>query len=318
MHLLFNRQSLKLGIKIFFRKKRAKIIQYLPLKKDYKSRYAFNNYFTLMHLESQFKKTIFHCLFGNYVQGIVYNTANGMFMSSPADMVINHKLGYNGQYEIDKIYHLMSLVNEKSVIYVLGAHLGTLLVPLSKKVKKIYGFEANPDTFFYLKNNLSLNKIDNAEIFNCGVYNEQGHFPFYQNEVNTGGSKIKPVNDDFVYNYDNPILMMVETVCLDDFQIKHNIPFPDMMIVDIEGSEYAALSKAQNSLNHCKYLYIEFVPHHLTNVANITVETFLSIITPYFDRMKITGSERIFKGENICEVLNVYYMNNISADLLFF
>jgi FkbM family methyltransferase len=271
-----------------------------------------------MNLESKFRKLTFNHLFGNYAQGIVYNTANGMFMSCPEDMAINQKLGSSGQYDIDKIYHLMSLVNEESVLYVLGAHIGTILVPLAKKVKKVYGFEANPDTFFYLKNNLLLNKVGNAEIFNCGVYDEQGHFPFYQNKANTGGSKIKPVKDDFVYNYDDPMLMMIETVCLDDFRVKRNIPFPDMMIVDIEGSEYAALSGASKCLAHCKYLYIEFVPHHLSNVANITVETFLSVITPYFDKMKITGAKGFFKGEDIYNVLNVYYINNISVDLLFF
>ncbi|GAB3417203.1 hypothetical protein [Niabella aquatica] len=43
-------------------------------------------------------------------------------------------------------------------------------------------------------------------------------------------------------------------------------------------------------------LYIEFVPHHLKNVADITVTQFLSSITPFFDQMQVVGYSNIFTG----------------------
>jgi hypothetical protein len=125
------------------------------------------------------------------------------------------------------------------------------------------------------------------------------------------------MQDAFIYNYDNPEQVLIRTIRLDEFVKSQDLPFPDLMVVDIEGSEYAALKAAPECLLHCTYLYIEFVPHHLSNVAQINVTTFLSVITPFFNRMMIYGRNGIYRGEEILLVLNHYFMNGICADLLF-
>src|SRR5699024_1081387 len=118
--------------------------------------------------------------------------------------------------------------------------------------------EANPETFDFLQNNILVNRIRNAEIFNLAVYDEETTLTFYQSHANTGGSKIKPHTDRFIYTYDNPTKVMVNSIRLDYFINTHKLPHPDLLVVDIEGAEYAALKEATECLQSCKYLYIEF------------------------------------------------------------
>jgi FkbM family methyltransferase len=235
------------------------------------------------------------------------------------DTEINRRLGHSGQYDLDKVNFLSKIIKENDTLYFLGVHIGTLLVPLSRHAHNVIGFEANPDTFEYLKYNLYLNNVLNAVVFNFGVYDKQGTSLFYQNRANTGGSKIKPHSDQFIYNYDKPTETVVKTVCLDEFVSFNKLPIPNVMIVDIEGAEYAALKMAGQCLSNCKYLYVEFVPHHLSNVANINVNEFLSVIVPYFNKMLIVNSSNHeFSGEDIYKVLADLYTRGICVDLLFF
>ncbi|MFD2967725.1 FkbM family methyltransferase [Sphingobacterium bambusae] len=314
--------GLKLNIlsaKIFILKFKINAIKRFPFFKEQKEKYLFKNHFNLLNRISVFQEKCFQQLFGSSAKGILFDTHNGALISNPLDTEINRSLGFYGQYDMGKINFLKRLVKDDFNIYFLGAHIGTLLIPLSKVVNSVVGFEANPATFEYLKSNLNLNKVSNASIYNLGVYDKQGTTLFYQNKANTGGSKIKPHNDHFIYNYDKPTETMVQTICLDDFVVNTGLPYPDMMIVDIEGAEYAALKMSATCLSHCKYLYIEFVPHHLANVANVHLNDFLSVITPFFNRMILVNSSNDeFKGDDISNVLANLYSRGVCVDLLFF
>ena len=151
----------------------------------------------------------------------------------------------------------------------IGTHVGTLLVPLAKRVKSVIGFEANENTFWYMQMNLCLNRVENATLFQKAVGNENKKIAFYQNTVNTGGSKIKPIKDSILYNYENPIEVEVEMVALDPFIAAENLTAPNGIIMDIEGAEFYALNGMQKTLSKVRFLYIEYVPHHLQNVSNV-------------------------------------------------
>ncbi len=314
--------GLKLNIlsaKIYILKVKIKIIEKIPFFKRKKEQQLFVNHFTLLSYISTFQESCLKRLFGTYVKGVLFETHNGALLSSPMDTEINRSLGHYGQYDLDKIHYLNKIIKEDYIVYFLGVHIGTLLVPLSKRANKVIGFEANPDTFEYLKYNLCLNNVSNAIVYNYGVYDKQGTSLFYKNKANTGGSKIKPHSDQFIYNYDQPTETTVKTICLDDFVSLSRLPHPDVMIVDIEGAEYAALKMAGQCLSNCKYLYVEFVPHHLSNVANIDVNEFLSVIVPYFNKMVIVNSpNHEFSDEDIYKVLANLYARGVCVDLLFF
>jgi hypothetical protein len=93
--------------------------------------------------------------------------------------------------------------------------------------------------------------------------------------------------------------------------------------MDIEGSEYLAIKGAPDCLRSAKLLYIEFVPHHLDNVAGISLEDFINVLTPFFSSMQIMhelidGKNTKYTGENMYIEMKKLYSEGKSADLLFY
>lgn len=310
---------IQLHLKFLFRKIKERCYTKLPINKQNKNLYYLKNKFILKDIESRYRNELIKKSFGMYADGVVFNSANGQLIADPKDVEINNSLGFLGQYDWHNILFLGRLLNETTTLYILGAHIGSLLVPLSKFVKSIIAFEANPQTYKYLQQNILLNKIENVSTYNFAVYNSETYVSFYQNKANTGGSKIKPHIDRFIYHYDQPEEIQIKTISLDNFIHEKKLPVPDFLIVDIEGSEFQALKGAAGSLECCKYLYIEFVPHHLFNVAQIDVNTYCSVIKPFFQYMRIVGRDNeVYEGiDNMILKLEELCAYGIAADLLF-
>ena len=95
----------------------------------------------------------------------------------------------SGTYKIEEYNELLNHIDQDSVILVLGPHIGTHIIPLSKNVKKIDAIEANPDTFKILSLNILINKCKNISIYNFAAGNSSEKVSFLTNTVNSGGSK---------------------------------------------------------------------------------------------------------------------------------
>jgi len=268
-------------------------------------------------LKSKKRKNIF----GPNAKGIIYDSKNGYISLPISDITIGKNLGFKGHWNFNEIQKLLKQTTQDDVIYFIGTHVGTLLVPIAKKVKTVVGFEANEDTFWFIKANLCLNKISNATIFNKAVGDGAKKVTFYKNTVNTGGSKIKPIKDSILYNYDNPKQVEIDMVALDPFIAEQSLTPPSGIIMDIEGAEYFALKGMQATLAKVRFLYVEFVPHHLQNVSNTSVEKFLKTITPHFSKaifLKDNSQFDISSSEKeLVKHLKTLEKNNVADDILF-
>ena len=69
-----------------------------------------------------------------------------------------------------------------------GAHIGTLVVPLARHAAHVMAIEANPDTFELLNLNLLLNGCANVEALQLAAGEREGEIEFVQNTSNSGGS----------------------------------------------------------------------------------------------------------------------------------
>ena len=260
-------------------------------------------------------------IFGPNAKGIIYDSKNGYMALPISDITIGKNLGFKGHWNFNEIQKLLQQTTKDDVIYFIGTHVGTLLVPIAKKVKTVVGFEANEDTFWFIKANLCLNKISNATIFNKAVGDGAKKVIFYKNTVNTGGSKIKPIKDSILYNYDNPKQVEVDMVALDPFIAEQSLTPPSGIIMDIEGAEYFALKGMQATLAKVRFLYVEFVPHHLQNVSNTSVEKFLKTITPHFSKAIFLKDNTQFdissSEKELVKHLKTLEKNNVADDILF-
>jgi FkbM family methyltransferase len=268
-------------------------------------------------LKSKKRKNIF----GPKAKGIIYDSKNGYMALPISDITIGKNLGFKGHWNYNEIQTLIKQTTPEDVIYFIGTHVGTLLVPIAKKIKTVVGFEANEDTFWFLKANLCLNKISNATVFNKAVGDSAKKVTFYKNTVNTGGSKIKPIKDSILYNYDNPKQVEVDMIALDPFIKKQSLTEPSGIIMDIEGAEYFALNGMQATLAKARFLYVEFVPHHLQNVSNTSVENFLKTITPHFAIATCLKNNTTFNisftEKELIKHLKSLEKNNAADDILF-
>ena len=260
-------------------------------------------------------------IFGPNAKGIIYDSKNGYMALPISDITIGKNLGFKGHWNFSEIQKLLQQTTQDDVIYFIGTHVGTLLVPIAKKVKTVVGFEANEDTFWFIKANLCLNKISNATIFNKAVGDGAKKVTFYKNTVNTGGSKIKPIKDSILYNYDNPKQVEVDMVALDPFIAEQSLTPPSGIIMDIEGAEYFALKGMQATLAKVRFLYVEFVPHHLQNVSNTSVEKFIKTITPHFSKVIFLKDNTQFdissSEKELVKHLKTLEKNNVADDILF-
>jgi FkbM family methyltransferase len=252
---------------------------------------------------------------GKNTRYLIVETEFGLIAVDPEDSVVGYELRTSGKYERDVYAILEKITTLETNLLILGAHIGSHLIPISKKVKRVLAVEANPETFKLLSINILLNNILNCEIFNCALADKNGTIPFIMNTVNSGGSKRKPLVFDNMYYYDLPKEKMLNSVRLDDI-IPKNYNY-DVAIMDLEGSEYFALIGMRNTLKNLKVLLMEYVPHHLKNVACITPIDLVEHLQDFNHLLIPSLNTSVGKGEFL-NTLQFMYDNNLIDDGLVF
>ena len=151
---------------------------------------------------------------------------------------------------LENVLHNKFKINPQ-VIYDIGAcclhweRHGKRLWPDSK----IYCFDAfSCLEELYKQQNINYNicclsDVDNSEV------------KFYQNDMLFGGNSIfKEINDDV---FPEQSYVIKKTITLDTIVNKNNIPYPDLIKIDVQGCELNILKGASQVLKCCSYLILE-------------------------------------------------------------
>ena len=243
------------------------------------------------------------------------NKFNLLFAVSPQDEVIGKVLAEGKTWGEDQINSVYKNISKKDKILVVGAHIGTVAIPVSLKSKRVTAIEAMPQTFQLLKINIAINSIKNITPLNIAASNKCEKLSFLCNKYNTGGSKIIPKIKKRNYYYDSPDEISVNGYKLDDYLTDHDY---SVIIMDIEGSEYFALQGMKDILSHCKILYIEFFPIFLKDVSGVNVSNFLDTIKDYFSYLYIPSKNIRCKSNDFLKNLQLMYDNNEGEDYIIF
>jgi len=149
-------------------------------------------------------------LLGQYSRAILTEGYNGKLLIRTTDMVVGFHLANEGCYDREVVEYHLSYLTHQSKVLIVGTHVGSLLIPLARRVAQVVGIEANQDTFELLQMNLLLNGLKNVTVYNYAAGNENKSVSFIMNTHNTGGSKIKmgvaSQEGPSIYTYDNPHL----------------------------------------------------------------------------------------------------------------
>lgn len=246
--------------------------------------------------------------------GNLYESGQGLFCVDPADQFVARAIVEHGEYGQVQLNQLKMFCTPESSVLLLGAHLGALVVPLSKWVRQVTTFEANPDTYRLLSTNLKLNDCANVEAFNLAANDSAGTLKFVLNTVNSGGSKRMPVHPDQPYFHDNPRVADVPAVRLDDFLSGKQY---DIIFMDIEGSEYFAMKGMPRLMAQARVVFSEFLPHHLSRVANVPVDQFIACFEG-FETMVVPSIPSAFHAGDIGKVVTQMFNGNQGDEGLIF
>ena len=254
-------------------------------------------------------------LYGPHVYALITKTENGLFAVDPEDLAVGRQLRKHGKYGMDEIQRLSNHVTSSSKVLIVGAHIGTLAIPISKLCSKVVCIEANPNTYELFTKNLALNEASNCQAINIAASNKEERIQFLLSRTNSGGSKRVPKVKDYIYYYDSPTEVSVNAFSLDNYLVEKDF---DVVIMDIEGSEYFALQGMQEILATAKVLAVEFLPHHLRNVSCATVDQFVSLIAPHFSLLTIPSKNVTIATNEFLDYLSDMYKKNEEDDALIF
>ena len=180
---------------------------------------------------------------------------------------------------------------------VVGSHIGSLVIPIAKMCSKVVAVEANPRNYRLLETNIKLNDATNVEPHHVAASGKEEMIRFQMNTVNSGGSKRVPVHNRYIYTYDNPEVIEVQAYALDAYLDDHAF---DLVLIDIEGSEYFAMQGMSSILGQTKTLIVEFLPHHITNVAGVALDDFLAQVPEHFTKLTVPTKNATYdRGEGM-------------------
>ena len=147
------------------------------------------------------------------------------------------------------ILHLLENKIEINTVYDVGAFQGDwtkLLKKTSLKKSKFYLFEANAENEIYLKNS--------GHKYFINVLSDKNKDVQFFSKVHTGDSYF-PEKTNF---YENTIApKTLKAITLNEIQKKNQIPFPDFLKIDTQGSEIDILRGGNEILNNCKIILLE-------------------------------------------------------------
>jgi FkbM family methyltransferase len=250
-----------------------------------------------------------------YLVGRIINTPQGIYSFPNNENVISQSLIETGQYEDWEIKLLKNVVTDQDSVLIVGAHLGSIAIPISKYVKRLEVVEVNPEIIKYLKCNIILNDIKNINLAEVAASNENTILRFIAGEGNSGGSKVFPKIPHPHYFESKHKIVEVQAKPLDEV-------YPDgkfrLVFMDIEGSEYTALQGMSRILKDTDFLFIEFIPHHLQYVAGITPELFADEVLKYFSHLYVPRLNATLDKETIKFGLRKFFDLNQSFDQIVF
>jgi FkbM family methyltransferase len=164
--------------------------------------------------------------------------------------------------ELAMIQKLLAPAKE---VFDLGANLGVWTVLMSKANPhaRVHSFEPNPATWFWLQKNISRNKCLNVSLNRAAVSDSTRQLAFQVPARASIFGRVAPAEEgiDDEGRFSNPNVFLVPAVRLSEYCATHLVEEIDLLKIDVEGHELAALKGLNHlfSQRRVKAVYIETI-----------------------------------------------------------
>ncbi len=214
--------------------------------------------------------------------GLVAETKNGTLVVDARDFNVSRHLLERGQYDWSQVSLLQSLVTPGAGLVVVGAHIGSVLIPVARVcgAGAVIAFEPSPRNRRLLTMNLTLNGLAGVVVKACAVGDRAGTARFTENPINSGNSRVSAGGEIEV-----PIVTL-------DASIPREWPGVDLLIVDAEGFEVQVLRGAQATLPGTRALYVEYAPEQLEE-QGCSAREFAALLSDAFSFFYAVRGERV-------------------------
>lgn len=215
--------------------------------------------------------------------GVATQTKNGLLVVDPRDFGVSRSLLSRGSYDWTAVSWLARVLEQRSRLIFVGAHLGALLVPLALQSgsRSIVAFEPNPATHRLLEMNLALNGLTGVKLHRLAVGDSEGSIRFTQNRLNSGNSRVSQTGE---------VVVAMTTL---DSALQDDASVVDLVVMDTEGFEVRALRGGLRTLARTRYLYIEYAPEQLAEQGSSSPE-FIELVASRFESMYLPGNPARF------------------------
>ena len=240
---------------------------------------------------------------------VVADAKNGLLAVQPGDFNVARALLQHGEYDWPQIAFLSSFVDAESRLIFAGAHVGALLIPIVRAAgtRAVLAYEPSPGNHKLLTMNLLLNEIDGIIVRNTAIGESPGKIRFTENRINTGNSRIDRLSGGIEVSMDSL-----------DRSVPPQWPAVDLLVMDVEGNEVAAMRGGQGVLAKTRRLYVEFAPEQLRE-QGATSEEFISLVEKFFKSAYIVdGSMKFIRAaEFSAHLLPLARRRGLLLNLLF-
>jgi len=185
---------------------------------------------------------------------MIVNVNNIKYIITNPEDCIQKVLVENVQWNNEMLLLVQELIKKYNLKHFLniGAHIGTIAMPISRVINKVTAIEAYYPTYCHLQQNIMLNEIKNIQAYNIAIGDRKETIHFTTNDDrwinNSGGMRViteldKQLNIRHSDRSSNEI--SCEMFPLDDIEDIDNF---DIVLVDIEGLEDRFLKGARTKI----------------------------------------------------------------------
>lgn len=205
---------------------------------------------------------------GRWLRGRGYQTIvsfdRGQRIRVDVDEWIQYQIFLTGYYDVETRHTRLfrSLVREGMTVFDVGANVGYYTLQAAARVGptgRVHAFEPASGTFARLRENITLNRLDNVVAHRAIVHDRPGRLElFVSPPENTGLSRLQPLGEA------GTVVEEVEALTLDEYCARTGLLRVDLVKIDVEGNELAVLRGMSRLLEQPQIqLLVEVCADHL-------------------------------------------------------
>lgn len=246
----------------------------------------------------------------NFFKIITYHNKDVRFKALPTKIIRGKLHGYKmkldlsdwcqrmtyflGRYYELEVQQLLSVLLSKDDRFIdIGANIGMISLYAARLVGKhgqVECFEPNPDCVKIIRENISLNELNNIAIYPVGLSDEKGEMILNLETTHTGSATLAKIK--------NPERSYRVEVIIGDDALLTNKNIIKLIKMDVEGFEFHVLKGLKRILDTFHpYLITEFIESHFqrANTTGEEIKNFLTELgyTPY----AITKKRKLFGSQ---------------------